>query len=163
MKCKLLTALLLSIISVTTLNAAEKQSELKTNEEKMSYIVGTQMGNSLKRQGFEPDLDSFILGMKEVFNDQSPRFTEEEAKKIRQQFLADQHLKQAVKSLGDKAWKVQLKKPEMMIFDLLTRAARRDVLRSANEGTFCLHSQISSCSRVSCATSGRSFSTRDTV
>lgn len=117
MKYKLFAVLLLSITLITTLNAAEEQSELKTNDEKMSYIVGTQMGDSLKRQGFEPDFDSFILGMKEVFGNKAPRFTEEESRQIRQQFLNDQQTKQAVKTLGDKAWKVQLKKPVMMNFD----------------------------------------------
>ena len=113
MKCRLFTALLLGMIFVTTLNA----TELKTNDEKMSYIVGTQMGNSLKRQGFEPDFDSFIMGMKEVYDEQAPRFTEEETKQIRKQFLDDQQTKQAIKTLGDRAWMVQLKKPEMMTFD----------------------------------------------
>lgn len=114
---KLFAALLLSTFIITPLHAAEKQTELKSNDEKMSYIVGTQMGNSLKRQGFEPDFDAFIMGMKEAFGDQAPRFTEEEAKQIRQQFLNDQRSKEAKKILGDKVWKVQLKKPEMMKFD----------------------------------------------
>lgn len=117
MTLRFLTMLLLSITFVTTLNAAEKQTELKSNDDKMSYVFGTQIGNSLKRQGFEPDFDAFIMGMKEVFGNQTPRFTEEEAKQINQQFMSDQRTKEAMKTLGDKAWKVQLKKPEMMTFD----------------------------------------------
>ena len=117
MKYELLIVLLLSILFTTALEAAEKQTELKNNDEKMSYIVGTQMANSLKRQGFEPDFNAFLMGMKEVFGNQAPLFTDDEKKQIRKQFQADQRMKQAVKKLGDKAWKVQLKKPEMMTFD----------------------------------------------
>jgi len=114
---KLFASFLLSIFIIIPLNAAEKQSELKNNDEKMSYVVGSQMGNSLKRQGFEPDFDAFIMGMKEAFGNKTPRFTEEEAKQIRQQYLTEKRRKEAVEILGDNAWKVQLKKPDMMTFD----------------------------------------------
>ena len=114
---KLFTALLMSLFIVIPLNAAEKQTELKNNDEKMSYVVGTQVGNSFKRQGFEPDIDILIMGIKEVLGNQAPRFTSEEAQQIIRQYQEDQRSKQAEKILGDKAWKIHLKKPEMMTFD----------------------------------------------
>lgn len=117
MKCKLFAALLLSLVISIPLSAAEKQTELKNNDAKMSYVVGAQMGKSLKRQGFEPDFDAFIMGMKEAFGDKAPRFTEEETEQIKKQYQDDQRMKQADKKLGDKAWKIHLKKPKMMTFD----------------------------------------------
>ena len=117
MICKLFASLLLIITVAATLNAAEKQTELKTTQDKLSYIVGSQMAKDLKRQGFEPNYDAFIMGMKETFGNQAPLFSEQDIMKIRQQFTHDQVMKQAVKTLGDKAWKVQMKKPEMMTFD----------------------------------------------
>jgi peptidyl-prolyl cis-trans isomerase B (cyclophilin B) len=176
---KFFVALLLSIFIITPLNAAEEQIELKTNKDKMSYVVGNQIGNSLKRQGIDSDFDVLIMAIKEAFGDKPSRFTPEEAKQIvrqyrsdqiknkdkmsyvvgnqignslkRQgidsdfdilimaikeaigdkpsrftpeevkqivrQYQSDQIKKQAVLRLGDKAWKVQLEKPEMMTFD----------------------------------------------
>jgi cyclophilin family peptidyl-prolyl cis-trans isomerase len=113
----LFAALLLSITFTTPLNAAEEQFELKTNKDKMSYVVGSQIGNSLKRQDIVPNFDVLIMGIKDAFGDQAPRFTQEEANEIIQQFQADQLKKQAAISLGDKAWKVQLEKPDMMTFE----------------------------------------------
>ncbi|MBN2420557.1 MAG: peptidylprolyl isomerase [Deltaproteobacteria bacterium] len=117
MKRRLFITLLLGIFIAVPLYAAEENTGLTSNEEKMSYIVGTQMANSLKSQDFEPDIDSFIMGMKEVFGNKAPRFTEQEARQIRQQFLSDQRKKEAEKKLGDKAWKVRLQRPAMMTFD----------------------------------------------
>ena len=117
MTLKLFTVLLLSILFIAPLHAAEKQTELKSNDEKMSYVVGTQIGNSLKRQGFDPDYDILIMGMKEVLDNQPARFTKEEAQHIIGQYQDDQSTKQAEKILGDKAWKIHLEKPAVMTFD----------------------------------------------
>jgi hypothetical protein len=114
---RLFAALLLSTFIIIPLNAAEKETEFKNNDEKMSYVVGTDIGNSLKRQGFEPDYDMLIMGIKEVIGNQPPRFTKEEAQEIIRQYQDDMVRREASKLLGDKAWKVQLKKPEMMTFD----------------------------------------------
>ena len=113
---KLFTALLLSITFITPLSAAEEKIELKTNKDKMSYVVGSQIGNSLKRQNIEPNFDVLIMAIKDAFGDQAPRFTKEEEQQIMRQFQVDQQKKQAAISLGDKVWKVQLKKPKMMTF-----------------------------------------------
>jgi len=114
---KLLTILFLSITFVISLNAAEKQPDLKTNKEKMSYVVGTQVGNMLERQNISPDFDVLIMAIKDNYDNQPPRFTKEESQKIMRQYQANQREKQAVLILGDKIWKIQLKKPEMMTFD----------------------------------------------
>jgi hypothetical protein len=114
MKLKLMAALLLSITFIAPLNAAEEKIELKTNKDKMSYSVGTQIGNSLKRQGIEPDFDLFIQAVKDVFDGKEPRFSQDEMKQIMIKYQAEKQKKDAVRLLGDKAWKVQLEKPEMM-------------------------------------------------
>ncbi|NLD36469.1 MAG: peptidylprolyl isomerase [Desulfatiglans sp.] len=49
-------------------------------------------------------------GIKEVLNKRPSRFSQDEIKKIINEY-------KAVKLLGDKGWKIQLKKPEMMTFD----------------------------------------------
>jgi peptidyl-prolyl cis-trans isomerase B (cyclophilin B) len=93
-----------------------KTDQLKTSKD-ISYVAGTQYGNSLKRQGIDPNLDVFILAVKDVFDGKESRFTQDETREIMEQYQVEQQKMQAVKLLGDKAWKVQLKKPEMMEFD----------------------------------------------
>lgn len=117
MKIKLLTAIFLSITLIMPLYAAEEKMELKTLKDKISYVAGTQYGNSLKNQGIEPDFDVFIQAVKDVFDEKGQRFSPDEMKQIIQEFQAEQQKKEAVKLLGDKAWKVQLKKPGMMTFE----------------------------------------------
>lgn len=117
MKLKLLIVPMMCIALIAPLNAAEEEIELKTSKDKMSYVAGTQYGNSLKRQGIEPNFEVFIQAVKDVFEGREPRFNQDEIKQIMIQYQTDQQKKQAVKLLGDKAWKVQLEKPEMMSFE----------------------------------------------
>ena len=46
MKLKLILTLLLSVIFTAPLNAEEEEIELKTIKDKISYVAGTQYGNS---------------------------------------------------------------------------------------------------------------------
>ena len=117
MKFKLLAALLLGMTFVVTLNAAGETMELKTNRDKMNYIAGIQLGNLLKRDGIEPDYDILNQAIKEVFEGKPIRFSKQEIQQIVKDFRAEAQKNQAAKLLGDKAWKVSLKKPEMMKFD----------------------------------------------
>lgn len=110
-------ALLLIIIFSAPLSAAEEQTEMKTNKEKMSYVVGTQVGSSLKRQDIHPDFDILIQAIKDAYSDKAPLFNQEETKQIIKDYQDEQKKKQAIVMLGDKAWKVQLQKPEIMSFD----------------------------------------------
>ncbi len=117
MTVKLFTTAILCIFIVFALNAGGENTELKTNKEKMSYAVGVQIGNMLKRQGIEPDLDIMIEGIKEVSENRPELFSQDEIRLIMKEYQTEQKKLQAVKLLGDKAWKIQLKKPDMMTFD----------------------------------------------
>ena len=97
--------------------AQEAPAELKTDQEKISYVFGAQVGSSLRRQGIDPDIDAMVQGIKDILEDRQLRFTAEERQQIVQKFQADQAKKEAIASLGENAWKIQLEKPEMMTFD----------------------------------------------
>ncbi|MBN1905270.1 MAG: peptidylprolyl isomerase [Deltaproteobacteria bacterium] len=114
---KLFTLLLLEILLLFPLNAAENQDDLKTSKDKMSYAVGVQIGNLLKRQDIAPDYNIMLDGIKEVMDNRPSRFSQDEIKKIMRDYQAEQKKLEAAKLLGDKAWKIQLTKPEMMTFD----------------------------------------------
>jgi cyclophilin family peptidyl-prolyl cis-trans isomerase len=114
---KLFTLLLLEILIIFPLNAAANQDELKTSKDKMSYAVGVQIGNLLKRQDIEPDYSIMLDGIKEVLDNRPSRFSQDEIKKVMRDYQAEQKRLEAARLLGDKAWKIQLQKPEMMTFD----------------------------------------------
>lgn len=114
---KLFTLLLLEILIILPLNAAEKQDDLKSSKDKMSYAVGVQIGNLIKRQDIDPDYNIMLDGIKEVLDNRPARFSQDEIKQIMRDYQSEQKKLQAAKLLGDKAWKIQLKKPEMMTFD----------------------------------------------
>ena len=108
------------LFSAQTVTAAEKdkkQIELKTIKEKMSYVVGTQIGAGIKRQKLDPDYDVLIQAIKDTVNNEPARFTPEEIQQIMREYQKEEIKKRAIKLLGDKVWKIQLKKPEMMEFD----------------------------------------------
>lgn len=110
MKFKLLAILLLSIYIIIPINAAEDKMELKTSKDKMNYLAGVQLGNLLKKDGIEPDYEILLQAIKESLDNKPLRFSQKEIQQIVSDYKAE-------KILGDNAWKVQLKKPEMMTFD----------------------------------------------
>jgi peptidyl-prolyl cis-trans isomerase B (cyclophilin B) len=114
---KLLSATLSVIFMTTPIFAAENPKELSTIKDKVSYVVGIQIANLLKKQGLEPDIDIMVQAIKESLNNKPSMFTPEEIKQIMKEYQDEQQKLQAIKMLGDKAWKIQLKKPEMMTFD----------------------------------------------
>jgi peptidyl-prolyl cis-trans isomerase B (cyclophilin B) len=114
---KFFAALLLSLMFILPLQAAEEPMTLTTDKDKMSYLVGLQVATSLMRQGIEPDFDVMFLAIKETYEKKAPRLSAEEQKIVFQKLQEELTRKQALATLGENAWKVQLKKPEMMKFD----------------------------------------------
>lgn len=74
--------MLLGFTLAGPLNAAEKKIDLKTNKDKMSYIMGIQIANLLRRQNIEPDIDIMVQAIKESLDNQPPRISPEEAERI---------------------------------------------------------------------------------
>ncbi len=108
------------IFSAFTAAAAENESkpiELKTAKEKISYIVGTQIGANIKNQGLEPDYDVLIRAIEDTVKGQTLKFSKEETQQIFRDYRDYKMKEDAKKILGDDAWKVELKKPKMMKFD----------------------------------------------
>ena len=63
-------------------SAAESTGELKTQKEKVSYGVGMNIGTSLKRSGFEVDVDLLAAAIKDVLAEKQTRITEQEAREV---------------------------------------------------------------------------------
>ena len=61
---------------------AEKAEILKTDLEKISYIIGTQFVGNLKSQEVEIDLDSLIMGLKDAFQGKKLLLSRSEMEKV---------------------------------------------------------------------------------
>lgn len=59
-----------------------------TDAEKLGYIIGMDIGNSLKQQGAELDLDSLFEAIRATYNDEPLAMTPEEAAAAREEFIA---------------------------------------------------------------------------
>ena len=62
--------------------------ELETEAQKLGYIIGMDIGNSLKQQGTDMDLDTLIEAIKATYNDEELAMTPEEAAAMRETFIA---------------------------------------------------------------------------
>ena len=72
-----------SVISVSAF-AAKPQTE----PQKLGYIIGMDIGASLKTQGSEIDLDSLFDAIRTTYTGGTPELTPEEAATIREAFIA---------------------------------------------------------------------------
>lgn len=80
MKKYILTVLAVGM-SVGPLAAADK-TDFKTPEHKASYIIGFNIGSSIKRDGFSVDADKLLVGLKAALAGQKPVFSPEEIQTI---------------------------------------------------------------------------------
>lgn len=83
-------------------NTAGDQSGLVTEEQKVSYIIGMNIGSQFKADTFPVDMDTFVLGMKDALGDVTPKLSDAEAGTIIEAFKAKQMAKQeeAMKALA---------------------------------------------------------------
>lgn len=77
---------------------------LKTPIAKVSYAIGMNMGNMLKAQYIEPDLDALIRGLKDVLGDGKPLMSDKEITETFKTFQTEHQatVDKKKKELGDK-------------------------------------------------------------
>jgi cyclophilin family peptidyl-prolyl cis-trans isomerase len=108
--------------------AAADANSLTTEEDKISYIIGTQVVGNLQQQGIEVKVEPFLRGVQAALAGEKLPFTQEEQTRLlaafRQKMIAKLQAKQqeqeaqALEKLGkENEWKLKLTKPEMMKFD----------------------------------------------
>jgi peptidyl-prolyl cis-trans isomerase B (cyclophilin B) len=114
---------------------ATDANDLKTEQDKLSYILGTKMVDSLKQQGIEVNVDTFVRGIRDALTGQKSPFSVDEQNKVlsalQQKMMAkakaqqdqmraqqEKEQAQAMEKLGkENEWKLKLTKPELMKFD----------------------------------------------
>jgi FKBP-type peptidyl-prolyl cis-trans isomerase len=69
-------------------------AELDTDEKKLGYIIGMDIGKSLRDQGTDVDLDSLIDAIKATYNGKELAMTTEEAALVRQEYVQKRQAEQ---------------------------------------------------------------------
>ncbi len=84
----LIIAIMIGIIASSTTFAQKKTQKfsLKTQKDKISYIIGTNLAKDLKNQSIEINMEAVTQGMKDIFAEKKLLLTEEEIQKIMTEF-----------------------------------------------------------------------------
>jgi FKBP-type peptidyl-prolyl cis-trans isomerase FklB len=99
----MLGGVLCAVLVTTPVVAAEKQ-ELKTQKDKISYVVGLEMGSSLKKNMIDVDIEILVKGIKDALSEAKPLMTEQDMKETIVALQKDLQAKQQeqMKALGEK-------------------------------------------------------------
>lgn len=74
--------------------SAQETPVLKTQKDKMSYVVGVEMARSLKGQGIEVDMDLFIKGLQDGLSGGKLLLSDDDLRKASSMFHAELRRKQ---------------------------------------------------------------------
>ncbi|MBW8040801.1 MAG: hypothetical protein FVQ85_12465 [Planctomycetes bacterium] len=106
--------------------AAEKAGiAFKTEMDKVSYVIGTQIGHNFKNRGIEANVKLVARGIEDALSGKEPAISMAEGQKIMAEFqrktqakMQEKRLKDSMKKAGEgSAWKLKLQKPALMTFD----------------------------------------------
>jgi FKBP-type peptidyl-prolyl cis-trans isomerase len=103
MKARLVIILCMALAASPAVAAGDKQ-ELKTQKEKFSYALGLDLGNNLKKNEIDVDIDIVVRAIKDGVSGKNPLMTEEEVKAAMQTAQKDMQAKrqEQMKVQGEK-------------------------------------------------------------
>ena len=94
----------LLMVPALLVGTAQAQVDLESEEARLGYALGMQVGQSIKRLDTEVDLDALNQAIRDTMNDQEPQLSAEESREIlmslRQQVQQQQQAAQA-EAAGD--------------------------------------------------------------
>ena len=82
------------VLAVLFLTMNTWAAELDTEEKKLGYIIGMDIGKSLREQGTDVDLDSLIAAIKATYNGEVLAMTVEEAAQVRKEYVEKRQAEQ---------------------------------------------------------------------
>jgi FKBP-type peptidyl-prolyl cis-trans isomerase len=91
MKLKTLVLLPLLVAAPTIVSAAD----VKTDKQKLSYIFGVQVGQGLKAEGIELEMDAFSTGITDMMEGNKPKIDQATAQKLVQDYQQKKQAKMA--------------------------------------------------------------------
>jgi FKBP-type peptidyl-prolyl cis-trans isomerase len=83
---------------VTVQLSAQKKTTLKTQKEKISYIIGTDIGKNLKKQSIDVNPDLLFKGIKDAFAGDKFLLTDQEIQEVMGAFQQEMMAKQSEKT-----------------------------------------------------------------
>jgi FKBP-type peptidyl-prolyl cis-trans isomerase FklB len=92
MKLRLIA--ILGVLFLVSQVHAQENLVLKNQKEKMSYIIGMDIGNNLKKQGIDIDTNIFIKGIKDAFTNAKSLLSEQEIRETMTAFQKEMQAKQ---------------------------------------------------------------------
>jgi FKBP-type peptidyl-prolyl cis-trans isomerase len=76
------------VLTAVLMTGPAVAAELETEAQKLGYIIGMDIGNSLKQQQADIDIDSLLEAVKATYMGEELALTPEEAASIRETFIA---------------------------------------------------------------------------
>src|SRR6266404_747244 len=74
--------------------AADDKPELKDQKSKISYGIGMNIGNNLKRSGYDLDVDVLSGAIRDVLGGKEPKMTEAQAREVLTSYAKERRAKQ---------------------------------------------------------------------
>ena len=88
------------VLAAITFSINTWATELNTDEQKLGYIIGMDIGKSLREQGTAVDLDSLIDAISATYKGEDLAMTAEEAATIRQEYVQKRQAAQQAESVA---------------------------------------------------------------
>jgi FKBP-type peptidyl-prolyl cis-trans isomerase FklB len=94
----------LAVVLLASQVCAQESQGLKSEKEKLSYGMGMEIANNLKRQSFDLDVELFMKGLKDALSGGKTLMTEKEARETLMAFQKEMMAKQreTAKVAGEK-------------------------------------------------------------
>lgn len=92
---------LTACLVASTASVAFSATALKTDKDKISYMIGHQIGSNFKRDGLEVDVNMVLNGMKEALAGKDSPLTAEESQKLMQNLQQEMQTKMAAKQKAE--------------------------------------------------------------
>ena len=86
------------ILAAITFSINAWAIELNTDEQKLGYIIGMDIGKSLREQEKDVDLDSLLDAIRSTFKGEELALTDEEAATIRKEYVEKRQAQQQAKT-----------------------------------------------------------------
>ncbi len=76
------------LVALAPMSGTALAAKPETDAQKLGYIIGMDIGTSLKQQGSDIDLDTLFAAIRTTYKGETPELTPEEAASIREAFIA---------------------------------------------------------------------------
>jgi FKBP-type peptidyl-prolyl cis-trans isomerase FkpA/FKBP-type peptidyl-prolyl cis-trans isomerase FklB len=76
------------LVAVALTAGSAFAAELETDAQKLGYLIGMDIGNSLRNEQTEVDIDALLEAIRVTYEGGTPAMTEEESQAVREAFIA---------------------------------------------------------------------------